>query len=81
MFTVDHKSLRLSFNEFHIFTAKDLPQYGEYCLLELRMAPILRAAGIHRGAGRPQPVFFYAERRTLLIRKKLQDGIRLIAMI
>lgn len=36
MFKVDHKSLRLSFNDFHIFTDKDMPEYGEYCLLELK---------------------------------------------
>ena len=36
MFIVDHKSLRLSFNEFYEFSEKDLPQYGEYCLLELK---------------------------------------------
>ena len=34
MFSVDHKELRLSFNEFHGLSDKDLPQYGEYCLLE-----------------------------------------------
>ncbi len=36
MFIVDHKKLRLSFNEFHDVSKKDMPQYGEYCLLELK---------------------------------------------
>ena len=36
MFTVNYKDLTLSFNEFHDFSDKDLPQYGEYCLLELK---------------------------------------------
>ncbi len=36
MFTVNYKTLRLSFNEFHDLSDKDTPQYGEYCLLELK---------------------------------------------
>jgi len=36
MFNADHKKLRLSFNEFHDISDKDMPQYGEYCLLELK---------------------------------------------
>ncbi len=36
MFVVDYKKLRLSFNEFHDLSSKDMPQYGEYCLLELK---------------------------------------------
>ncbi len=36
MFTVDYKKLILSFNEFHDVSDKDMPQYGEYCLLELK---------------------------------------------
>ena len=36
MFKVDYKSLRLSFNLFHPLADKDLPQHGEYCLLELK---------------------------------------------
>jgi len=36
MFVVNHKDLSLSFNEFHDFSDKDMPQYGEYCLLELK---------------------------------------------
>ena len=36
MFNVDYKKLRLSFNEFHDVSDRDMPQYGEYCLLELK---------------------------------------------
>ena len=36
MFTVDYKKLRLSFNEFHDVSDQDMPEYGEYCLLELK---------------------------------------------
>ncbi len=36
MFKVNYKDLSLSFNEFHELTDKDIPQYGEYCLLELK---------------------------------------------
>ena len=36
MFKVNYKDLTLSFNEFHVFSGKDLPRYGEYCLLELK---------------------------------------------
>ena len=36
MFNVDHKDLTLSFNEFHDVSDRDMPQYGEYCLLELK---------------------------------------------
>ena len=36
MFTVNYKNLTLSFNEFHNVSDKDMPQYGEYCLLELK---------------------------------------------
>ena len=36
MFIVNYKDLTLSFNEFHDFSDEDLPQYGEYCLLELK---------------------------------------------
>ena len=34
MFNVDYKKLVLSFNEFHDVSEKDMPQYGEYCLLK-----------------------------------------------
>ena len=36
MFNVDPKKLRLSLNEFHDVSDRDMPQYGEYCLLELK---------------------------------------------
>ena len=36
MFTVNYKDLILSFNEFHNVSDKDMPEYGEYCLLELK---------------------------------------------
>ncbi|MBP5184869.1 MAG: hypothetical protein J6113_07160 [Lachnospiraceae bacterium] len=36
MFCCDHKKLRLSFNHFHKMELKDLPEYGEFCLLELK---------------------------------------------
>jgi hypothetical protein len=36
MFVVSYKDLRLSFNEFHDISDKDMPQYGEFCLLELK---------------------------------------------
>ena len=35
MFKCDYKKLTLYFNEFHNVEAGDLPQYGEFCLLEL----------------------------------------------
>ncbi len=36
MFIVNYKDLRLSFNEFHDLSDGDTPEYGEYCLLELK---------------------------------------------
>ncbi len=36
MFAVDYKDLSLSFNEFHDVKSDDMPQYGEFCLLELK---------------------------------------------
>ena len=36
MFTVNHKDLTLSFNEFCDVSDKEMPQYGEFCLLELK---------------------------------------------
>ncbi len=36
MFKCNYTNLRLSFNEFHNVEAKDMPQYGEFCLLELK---------------------------------------------
>ena len=36
MFKCDCSSLRLSFNEFHNVEANNMPEYGEFCLLELK---------------------------------------------
>ena len=36
MFKCSYKKLRLSFNEFHSIDDKDMPAYGEFCLLELK---------------------------------------------
>ena len=36
MFKCDYKKLTISFNEFHDVKAGDMPQYGEFCLLELK---------------------------------------------
>ncbi len=36
MFTCNYKTLRVSFNEFHNTEDKERPQYGEFCLLELK---------------------------------------------
>ena len=36
MFSSDISVLQLSFNEFHDLKAGDQPEYGEYCLLELK---------------------------------------------
>ena len=36
MFKCDHKKLTLSFNEFRDIAPKEMPEYGEYCLLELK---------------------------------------------
>jgi hypothetical protein len=36
MFKCDYKVLTLSFNEFHNIEPKDMPRYGEFCLLELK---------------------------------------------
>ena len=36
MFNADYKNLILSFNEYHEVSDKDMPQDGEYCLLELK---------------------------------------------
>lgn len=36
MFRCNYRDLTLSFNEFHNIEPKDMPQYGEFCLLELK---------------------------------------------
>ena len=52
MFKVDYKKLRLSFNEFHDFSDKDMPQYGEYCLLELKTGAYTAGGWHSSGSGR-----------------------------
>jgi hypothetical protein len=36
MFVCDYKNLQLSFNEFHDIKKGDMPEYGDYCLIELK---------------------------------------------
>ena len=36
MFCSNYKNLRLSFNQFHNVDVNDMPEYGEFCLLELK---------------------------------------------
>ena len=52
MFNVDYKKLRLSFNEFHDVSDKDMPQYGEYCLLELKTGDYTAGSWYPSGDGR-----------------------------
>ena len=52
MFNVDHKKLILSFNEFHDVSDKDMPQYGEYCLLELKTGAYTAGGWHPTGNGR-----------------------------
>ena len=51
MFTVDHKTLTLSFNEFHDVSDKDMPEYGEYCLLELKNGDYTAGGWLPSGNG------------------------------
>ncbi len=51
MFKVDYKKLRLSFNDFHIVNDKDMPQYGEYCLLELKTGDYTAGGWLPSGNG------------------------------
>ncbi|MBQ6679022.1 MAG: hypothetical protein IJM76_03280, partial [Lachnospiraceae bacterium] len=52
MFNVNYKELTLSFNEFHDVSAKDMPQYGEYCLLELKTGAYTAGGWYPSGEGR-----------------------------
>ena len=52
MLNVDHKDLTLSFNEFHDVSDKDMPQYGEYCLLELKTGAYTAGGWQPSGNGR-----------------------------
>ena len=36
MFSCDYKTLSLTFNDFHDVADKNMPEYGQYCLLELK---------------------------------------------
>ena len=57
MFNVNYKNLRLSFNDFHEFTDKDMPQYGEYCLLELKTGDYTAGGWYPSGNGRSAGYF------------------------
>ena len=74
MFIVDHKELTLSFNEFHEVSDKDMPQYGEFCLLELKTVTTLREAGARRGTDTAQQANSSEGLPTQLIRRRSQDG-------
>ena len=52
MFTVDYKTLTLSFNEFHDVSDSDMPEYGEYCLLELKTGAYTAGGWHPSGNGR-----------------------------
>ena len=58
MFTVNYKELSLSFNEFHDVTAEDMPQYGEYCLLELKTGDYTAGGWHPSGDGSAAAGFF-----------------------
>ena len=57
MFNVNYMNLRLSFNDFHEFTDKDMPQYGEYCLLELKTGDYTAGGWYPSGNGRSAGYF------------------------
>ncbi len=52
MFIVNYKDLRLSFNEFHDISDKDMPQYGEFCLIELKNGDYTAGSWHPSGNGR-----------------------------
>ena len=58
MFNVNYKELTLSFNEFHDVSAKDMPQYGEYCLLELKTGAYTAGGWHSSGKGDTAAGFF-----------------------
>ncbi len=58
VFTVNYKDLTLSFNEFHDVSDKDMPQYGEYCLLELKTGAYT-AGGWHPSGGEHSTAGFF----------------------
>ena len=58
MFNVDYKNLRLSFNDFHEVTDEDMPEYGEYCLLELKTGDYTAGGWYPSGDGRTATGYF-----------------------
>lgn len=58
MFKVDYKKLTLSFNQFHVFSDKDMPQYGEYCLVELKTGDYTAGGWTPTGNGRNTEGYF-----------------------
>ena len=58
MFKVDYKKLTLSFNEFHEVSDKDMPEYGEYCLLELKNGDYTAGGWYPSGNGRTKAGHF-----------------------
>lgn len=58
MFKVDYKNLTLSFNEFHDVSDKDMPQYGEYCLLELKNGDYTAGGWCPSGNGQSKAGYF-----------------------
>ena len=58
MFKVDYKKLTLSFNQFHVLSDKDMPQYGEYCLVELKTGDYTAGGWHPSGNGRNTEGYF-----------------------
>ena len=58
MFKVDYKNLTLSFNQFHVLSDKDMPQYGEYCLVELKTGDYTAGGWTPTGNGRNTEGYF-----------------------
>ena len=58
MFKVDDKNLTLSFNQFHVLSDKDMPQYGEYCLVELKTGDYTAGGWHPSGNGRNTEGYF-----------------------
>ena len=59
MFRLDHKKLRVSFNAFHDISDKDMPETGEYCLIELKDGTYTAGEWWQSGdGGRPSSGYF-----------------------
>ncbi len=56
MFTCDYKKLTLSFNEFHNIEGRDMPDYGEFCLLELKDGRYTAGEWLPDNYGKNDPV-------------------------